>query len=329
VIQANPRNTQLWSRLAQIRLARQNWAGVFAVADALGRLPDDNGQADQIRAAAFAGQNKMDDSIAALERAHKAAPDAVQPVVSLVSALVRQGKSDKADSLLRDMTKKFPDNTQLLVLIGQTRLAQNKPSEAQQSFKIAIAKQPKDPAGYNALSEFYARQKNFDAAIDALQTGLRELPGDLNFRMSLAGLLILKGDQTGAIAQYESILKDQPNSLLAINNLVSLILDTQSDQKSLNRALSLAERLRNSDVPQFEDTWGWAQYKKGDYKSAVSILETVQSKLSNLAAVRYHLGMSYAATGQTAKAAEQLNAALALEPDGTLLKENIRSALKS
>jgi hypothetical protein len=38
--------------------------------------------------------------------------------------------------------------------------------------------------------------------------------------------------------------------------------------------------------------------------------------------------MSYAAAGQPDKAAEQLKAALALEPDGTALKESIRSALK-
>jgi hypothetical protein len=38
--------------------------------------------------------------------------------------------------------------------------------------------------------------------------------------------------------------------------------------------------------------------------------------------------MSYAATGQANKAAEQFKAAWALEPDGTPLKASIRSAMK-
>ena len=38
--------------------------------------------------------------------------------------------------------------------------------------------------------------------------------------------------------------------------------------------------------------------------------------------------MSYAAVGQTEKAAEQFKAALALEPDGTPLKDMIRAAMK-
>ena len=80
------------------------------------------------------------------------------------------------------------------------------------------------------------------------------MPDNVNLRLSLAGLQILKGDHNAAIAQYEAILKDQPNSLVAINNLVSLLLDYRSDKASLDRAFSLSEALKNSNVPQFQDT---------------------------------------------------------------------------
>jgi tetratricopeptide (TPR) repeat protein len=172
------------------------------------------------------------------------------------------------------------------------------------------------------------RAKDYNSAVDVIQAGLREQPGNLNFRFTSAGLQILKGDQTGAITQYESILKDQPNSVLAINNLVSMLLDSRSDKESLDRSFSLAERLKGSTIPQFQDTYGWALFKKGDAKNAVAILETAQEKLPNSAAVRYHLGMGYAATGQSNKAAEQFQKALALEPDGTPLKDSIRAAMK-
>ena len=126
----------------------------------------------------------------------------------------------------------------------------------------------------------------------------------------------------------EAILKDQPNSLVAINNIVSLLLDYRSDKQSLERAYVLADKLKNSNVPQFGDTLGWAQYKRGNTSEAVTILEGAAKKLPNLAAVRYHLGQSYVAAGQSAKAAEQFRAALNLEPDGTDLKEKIRTAMK-
>jgi predicted Zn-dependent protease len=245
-----------------------------------------------------------------------------------VSTYVRLGKTDRAEALLREMAKKFPDNAEILVLMGNTKLAQNKSDEALQSYTQAIAKQPKNPYGYNALSDLYVRQKNYKSAIDVIQTGLKEQPANLEFRLKSAGLQVLKGDQAAAIAQYESILKDQPNSVLAVNNLVSLVLDGQSDKQSLDRAFSLAEYLKSSNVPEFQDTYGWSQFKKGDVKSAVSTLEAAQVKLPNLAAVHYHLGMSYAAAGQPDKAAEQFQKALTLEPDGTTLKDNIRAAMK-
>jgi tetratricopeptide (TPR) repeat protein len=324
----NPTNLQVLSALAQIRLSRQNWVGALAVADAIGRTSDGRALGDQVRASALAGQNKIDESIGALEDAHQVAPNAVQPVVSLVLAYVRQGKADKAMALLQDMNKKFPSNAQILLLIGQTKLAQNKDGEALQSFKEAIAQQPKDPVGYGALSDFYIRQKKFDDAENVLQAALKEMPANIDFRLSSAGLQILKGNHDAAITQYEAILKDQPSSPVAINNLVSLLLDYRSDKDSLDRALSLADALKNSNVPQFQDTLGWAQYRRREYKNSISTLEGAAAKLPNLAAVHYHLGMSYAAAGESEKAAEQLKTALGLEPDGTALKETIRSAVK-
>jgi tetratricopeptide (TPR) repeat protein len=146
--------------------------------------------------------------------------------------------------------------------------------------------------------------------------------------LAIAGVMIEMKDYDGAIAKYESILKDKPNVPVAINNLASLLLDYRTDKESLDRAYSLSEGLKSSSVPQFQDTVGWAQYQRGDFKTAVTTLEGAQAKLPNLGSIRYHLAMSYIATGQTEEATEQLKAALQVEPDGSPLKDKIRSALK-
>lgn len=324
----NPNNVQVLSSLGQIRLTRQKWPEALAVADAIGRTADGRVLAEQIRASAFAGQNKMDESVAALERARQAAPEAVQPLAALASAYVRLGKPDAAITMLKDMTKRFPGNTQFLLLLGQAQLATNNEVEATQTFKEVVAQQPKNPASYTALADLYTRQKKFDAAENILAAGLKELPGDAALRLSAAALQILRGNHDAAIAQYEAILKDQPNSVVATNNLVSLLLDYRSDKESLDRAFALSDGLKNLSVPQFQDTVGWAQNKRGDIKGSVATLEAAAAKLPSLAAVHYHLGMSYAAAGQPDKSAEELKKALALEPDGTALKESIRAALK-
>lgn len=323
----SPGDVDLLSALGRVRLSRQNWSGAAAVADALSGAGS-KAVGEQIRAAAFAGQNKPDQAIAALKLAHEAAPDAVQPVVSLISAYLEAGRAGDAESLLDEMVRKFPGNAQLALLMGQTQLAGNRTNDAERSFRKAIELQPNDASGYNALSDLYVRQRNFDAATAVLQSGLREQPASLNLRYAWAALLIQKGDPEGAIAQYEEILKTQPTALLAINNMVSLMLDFRADQPSIQRAMTLADNLKTATVPQFQDTYGWVLYKRGDFSTSVSVLEAAQAKLPKAASVHYHLGMSYAGTGQSDKAEAQLRTALELEPDGTPMKQSIRAALK-
>ncbi len=330
-----PDNLQIQSSLAQARLSRQNWSGAMTVAETVGKAARSSSQpsnslilADEIKADALAGQNKVEESIAALEDAHRLSPDSVQPFVALLSGYSRNGKFDKANALLKEASQKYPDNAQVLVIAGQAELAQNKEREAIGHFKEAIAKQPKQPVGYGALSDYYLRQKKYDAADEVMVAALKQMPDNLNIRLSRAGLMVQKQDYEGAIAQYDSILKDQPNQLVAMNNLASLLLDYRTDKASLDRALALAQQLRGAALPSIQDTVGWAQYRGGDYAKAVATLEDVVVKLPNLSAAHYHLGMSYKAAGQADKAAAQFKTALDLEPDGTELKERIRTASK-
>jgi tetratricopeptide (TPR) repeat protein len=137
----------------------------------------------------------------------------------------------------------------------------------------------------------------------------------------------MKGDNDAAIAAYDAILKDQPNSPLAANNLASLLVENRSDEASLERAAKLAEVLKSSTVPQYQDTVGWVQYKRGNTADAVKSLEAASSKLPNVVAVRYHLGMSYLAAGRKAQAVDQFQAALKLQPDDAL-KDKIQAAMK-
>jgi pentatricopeptide repeat protein len=328
VASRSPRDLDVLATLAQVKLSRENWSGTLSVADDIARLGGSKVISEQIRAAALAGQNKPDESITALKVAHEAAPDAIQPVVSLVSAYAQSGKTDQAELLLNEMLKKFPNNAQLWVMKGQNQLTGNRSAEAERSFQSAVELQPKDPSGYIGLSDLYARQKNYEAATTIVQDGLKQRPGDTGLRYAWAGLLIQKGDTEAAMAQYEDILKSQPGSLLAINNLVSLILDNRTDAESIQRATALAEGLKSATVPQFQDTYGWALYKRGDAVDSISILEAAQAKLPKLASVQYHLGMSYTGIGQADKAAEHFKTALQLEPEGTALKATIRAALK-
>lgn len=328
-VSADPRNVDLLVALARIRLAQQKWDGALAVADTIANLGSERAaMAHQIRAVAYAGQNKRDQSIASLEAAHAAAPDELQPVSSLVNAFVQSGKPEKAEALLDDLIKKHPNSAPLSLLMGSTLAAMNDADQASVYLRSAITQRANDPAGYAALSSLYVRQKKFDEAARVLNAGLQEQPRDYNLRFALLGVKILQGDVEAAMAGYEAILKEQPNSAVAANNLASLIMENRTDQKDLDRAYALADSVKALEGGEFKDTVGWAQYRRGDFPAAVVTLEDAAKKLPNNSSVRYHLGLSYKAAGQASKAAEQFKAALALETEATPLKDKIKAAMQ-
>ena len=321
-----PKNVQVLSALAQIRLSRQEWVGAQDVAEAIQRLGTNRTLADELKGVALAGRNKFDESIVALEDASASAPNAVQPMYALVQTYLRAEKPDKAISFLQSVLKANPSNIEAYVLLGSVQLTNKAPDQAELNFKTAIEKGPKNPIGYRALSDFYVLQKKNAEALNVTRAGLKEQPDNFMLRLALAGILESTGEYETAISEYEKLLQTNPNSIIVANNLASLLADRRTDKASLDRAQVLAAELRKSPLPQFKDTLGWVSYRQGDYKTAVQLLEDAAQTLPNLALVHYHLGMSLVAAGQPDKASGQFKTALGQAPDHDL-EEKIRAAL--
>jgi cellulose synthase operon protein C len=321
-----PRNPEILSALAQVRLTRQEWVGAQEVAETMRRLGANRVLTDELLGAALAGRNKYDESIVALQDAYTAAPTAAQPMNALVNTYLRAGKADQAISFLQTVLKANPSNVQAYVLLGSAQLANKSPDKARQSFMTAIEKGPTNVSGYLALSEFYTSQKNNDEALKVTRAGLKALPDSFPLALTLAVILERTGDYEGAISEYEKLLVKDPGSIIVTNNLASLLAEYRTDKPSLDRAQALAASLAKSPSPQFKDTQGWVDYRGGNYAAAVPLLEDAAAALPNLALVHYHLGMSYSAVGQPEKAAEQLKLALSRVPDHEL-EEKIHTAL--
>jgi tetratricopeptide (TPR) repeat protein len=323
-----PSNAPILSALATVRLARQDWAGAQEVAESIRQIDSNSaGLADQILGTALIGRKRYDEAIAAFQNAYNAAPSAAQPIESLVGAFLKANRKDQAMAFLKSVLAKNPDNANALVLQGSIQRSDGATDEARKSFQNAVKAQPKEIAGYRALVDLNVSQKKYDEAIRIIRSGLEQRPDATALVMVLANVFERKADYESAIYEYQSMLEKEPGNLIAANNLASLLLDHRTDSAGLKKALSLAAFLRKSDIPQFKDTLGWASYQQGDYRAAVALSEEASAALPDQAAVRYHLGMSYIATGQFSRASEQLKKALELASD-TQLADQIRSALK-
>ncbi len=127
----------------------------------------------------------------------------------------------------------------------------------------------------------------------------------------IASLYEATGNLDAARKYYEQALAIDPSSAGAANNLAFLYVKQGSN---LDVALGLAQKAKQlmPEINPITDTLGWVLYKKGDYASALPLLQECVEKEPTSPGYRYHLGMVLAAVGQKEQARDQLESALRL-----------------
>jgi len=100
-------------------------------------------------------------------------------------------------------------------------------------------------------------------------------------------------DFEGAIAIFDELYALDTSNVVVANNLASLLSTHRTDQASLDRAFQVARRLRGSENPYFQDTYGWLLTGRGDYEQALTYLEPAAAALTSDALTQFHLAKTY------------------------------------
>jgi len=104
---------------------------------------------------------------------------------------------------------------------------------------------------------------------------------------------------------------DRDSSLIVVaNNLASLLSTYKDDTVSLEKAWAIARRLRKSEVPAFQDTYGWIAHLRGDSEEALPYLESAVQSLPDDPLVHFHLAEIYTALGRSNEALSAYNMAV-------------------
>jgi tetratricopeptide (TPR) repeat protein len=176
-----------------------------------------------------------------------------------------------------------------------------------------------DPRRGQAWVQLYRLQRlqgKVEAASQTLRNGRAALPFNRELLWAQAGEMEAVGDIDGAIANYELLYDRNSNDLVAANNLSSLLSNHKTDASSLERAWAVARRLNGTDVPAFQDTYGWLVFRRGQAEEALPYLESAAAELSQDPIVQFHLGQTYAALRRQEDAVAQYRLVLELAEDG-------------
>ena len=326
-IQRHAGSPQLFALLGFTRIQLQDWTGAERAARGLEQLDAD--RANQMRAAILIGQERFDEGAGILRDLVGTTEQQASTVAALVQTYLRNGQLDEAEAFLEELLAENPQNIQALGIRGNLYLAARNFPKAETYYRRVLEIEPGNGAAHSALARLAAVQGDADGAEAALRIGLGISPDSLILLARLAQLQEQRGDIDAAIETYERLYTRAPSALFVVNNLASLLSDHHADDaEAVERAYTLATRLRQATLPQYQDTYGWTRYLKGEYDVALLHLAPLAESLPDNPWIHYHLGMVYAALEQVDSAGLHLNTALSLtEGQEFAPAETIRAAL--
>lgn len=305
----------LLAEAAQLRLGEEDWAGAEAIAAQLTAMagnPNAVRMGEDIRVAVLSGQQKFDQSIGLLRSLW--AGDSARPgaMENLVRSYLQTGQVGEAITFLQDVLADDQTNLDANLLLGSIHAYSGDLTEAEAVYRRVIADHPKVDNGYRALSSLLLGQGRAEEADTVITTGLANVDNAAQLEFTRAGRLEALGDFDGAIEIYSRLYDANRVSDVLANNLASLLSDHRDDPESLERAYTIAKRLRAATSPAFQDTYGWILFKRGEYERALAPLKAAAEGLAANPIVQYHLGMVYDKLGQDDLAREQLQKAVDL-----------------
>ncbi len=293
--------------MVDLNVIKEDWKRAELAADKIKQGYPEQAVGNLKLGSLYATQKRYDAALKELELAANKAPGQADIVAALVKTLVAKGDGDKAISRLRQEIKTTPANRgEYYNLLGDLYLSRKQEQQAIDAFRNAVAARPKWFAPARTLANLYLLRGDSAAAIRVAHNVAQAAPESNAVALFLAGLYERSAKYDDAIRVYGEILDRDSASVLAANNLASLLTDHKGDAASLRRALELAGRFEDSANPAYIDTLGWIYYKSGNTARALALLKKAQKAAPATPIFNFHLGMAYYAAGEKALARQHL-----------------------
>jgi len=317
----SPGNLDLITASAQVAMQQEDWAtldGLVVQLEAI-TTPEAAQLVSGLRAARLMGQGRVEETLALLEEQIAAGgAEGSRATALLVMTRFRAGDADGARAALDAALAATPDDPDLRLMSANLHLGMNEAEAAEAELRGMLEVVPGNEAAVSRLHGLLTVLGRGGEATEVLQAGLEAAPDSVLLRVMTAGEMEVAGDIDGAIAIYEALYAADSSNLIIANNLASLIGTHVGDPAALERAATIARRLRDREVPQFQDTYGWIEYRRGNLDEALASLEPAAAGLPEDPLVQFHLGMVYAALDRADAARTSLTLALELAGDSPL-----------
>jgi predicted Zn-dependent protease len=315
-LRATPGHVALLRLLGQVHLATEDWPRAAQVEATLRSQasPQAKQVADDLQLQIVSRREGREQAVGYLEQLIAQEDGNTAAKFALIRARLSEGASDEALALANDVVAEFPDNPRAKLVLANTQFALRNFDAAETLFREVLAETGDDAIAIQLVRVLSAQGRSDDARV-ALDAALEKIPDSRNLLWAKATFLERANDIDGALAIYETLYTQNSNSLIVANNLASLLATYRDDDASLERAFTVARRLRGTEVPPFQDTYGWILFRRGETAEALTYLESAANSLASDPIVQYHLARAYEELGRSEDALAAYRRAVEIADD--------------
>ncbi len=321
---AHPASAEALALLGQVYVANGNYAQAIDTYTRLAALTPRAALPYLHLASVHIAYQQPAPALAALHKALSLDPTQLDARIHLINLLVRQRKFDEALAIALQAQKLQSASPAGFKLEGDVHGAQGNHGAALKSYERAHALGPSGALVTQLYGTLQKLGRQGEADTRLLQW-LKQHPHDVPTRLYYASSKLVRNDPKGAIPHFEAVLKVDPHSLAALNDLAWSYQRTGDA-----RALAMAQRAYQlaPGNPSVMDTLGWIHLELGQVRHALPLLHKATALAPRAGEIRLHYAQVLIKSGDKKRARHELVTALAL-PEPFPQREAAKALLAS
>lgn len=261
--------------------------------------------------------------------ARKLAPDDADVAHLLGRITYEAGDHTKAVNLLRECSRKQPENTTFLFDLARAAYAVGRVDEAEDTMRRAAGvgslkgEQAKEAESFIDLIALSKSPEKLLAAEARVKEIIETRPNDLSAMLLTGSIQDQKGQNEEARQTYDKIVSQFPQFAPARKLLANLYTEKLGDQEKALEQASKAREVLTGD-PELAKILGKIAFRQGDLQKATIFLQESSLKRTEDAELFFYLGMTHSQKKAKEECRRALERAIRLSPEAPFAPEATR-----
>lgn len=292
VLKSSPNDAKLLMFYAQINLMQKDWAKAQKTIERLRAIPDSVIFAELLTGRVLQAQEKYPLAIERFKAVLSEKPDLISALQGLSSCYNAIDKLPELIEYLEVFQQSHPDIVVAHLVAAEVHQLMGNLPAAITEIQEALDKKPDWARGYANLAGYQILAGQEDSAEHVYQKGIALSPNDSYLSVLLAEYYTQANQAQKAAETYESIIKQEPDNLVAINNYANLLMGALASEKNNAKALAISSPLKAANEEHFLDTYAWALVINGRLQEGEALLREALKLNNQVPEIRLHLGIA-------------------------------------